>query len=177
MITIRKATELDIKNVVRFVDKNFTKEGYGFVTSAQMATEIRRGTCYLAFDEEQIVGSRIGLHRIYNLAVHTDYRKQGIGRKLVECHEPELIRVKAQPVGNLSKKQLAGFSNPEGFYRSLGYKLDSIDYAKNFHQRGKAGEKAHFHKQGKVKHIKIYRKDSFVNGEDNVREETESWKD
>ena len=159
-ILIRKAEEKDIKDVVRFVDKNFTKEGYGFVTSGQMATEIKRGACYLAFDNDSIVGSRIGLKRIYNLAVHIDYRNKGIGKKLVEIFEPELIRVKAEPVGNLSKKQLEGFSNPEGFYKSLGYSLDSIDYAKNFYQRGKKGEKAHFHKQGKKKHIKIYKKSS-----------------
>ena len=157
-ITIRKATEDDIKDVVKFVDKNFTREGYGFVTSGQMATEIKRGSCYLAFDGDAIVGSRIGLNRIYNLAVKKEYRKTGIGRQLVEVHEPDLIRVKAEPVGNLSKAQLAGFKNPEGFYESLGYSLDSIDFARNFHQRGKAGEKAHFHKQGKVKHIKIYKK-------------------
>ena len=157
VVKIRKATETDIPEIVRFVDNHFTREGYGFVTSGQMKTEVRRGAVYLAFDGKIIVGSRMGLERIYNLAVHTNYRGRGIGRKLVEIFHPNLIRVKADPVGNLSKAQKENFENPEGFYRSLGYELQCTDFAKNFYQRGRAGEKARFHKQGK-KHIKIYQK-------------------
>ena len=156
-IKIREATEADIPHIVRFVDTHFTREGYGFVTSGQMKTEVRRGAVYLALDGNIIVGSRMGLERIYNLAVHKNYRGQGIGRKLVEIYHPNLIRVKADPVGNLSKTQKENFENPEGFYQSLGYELQGTDYAKNFYQRGRTGEKAHFHKRGK-KHIKIYQK-------------------
>jgi len=59
------------------------------------------------------------------------------------------------PVGNLSKKQRENFQNPEGFYNALGYKFKELDFARNFWQRGR-GKEAHFHKQGKVKHIRIY---------------------
>lgn len=154
---IRKATEKEVKKIVKFIDSTFTKEGYGFVTSAQINTETKRGAVWVAvLEDETIIGVRIGIDRVYNLAVHPDYRMMGIGRALVEEYRPETIRVKSSPVGHLSKEQLGNFKNPEGFYDSLGYQFVKLDFPRNFWQRGK-GKEAHFHKQGKIAHIKIYR--------------------
>jgi len=36
-----------VKDIVRFIDSTFTKEGYGFVTSAQIKTEVKRGAVWV----------------------------------------------------------------------------------------------------------------------------------
>lgn len=164
--TVRKAEPHEAKEVSRFIDRTFTREGYGFVTSAQVATEAKRGAVFIAEVDGEIAGCRIGLNRIYNLCVRKDIRGAGVGRALVEAHEPEVIRVKSQPVGNLSKAQRENFVVPDGFYESLGYRHAETDYARNFYQRGRSGEPAHFHKKGKVKHIKIYTKSGELPSDD-----------
>jgi len=145
-----------VKDIVKFIDSTFTKEGYGFVTSAQINTETRRGAVWVALDKGEIIGVRVGINRVYNLAVHPDYRGRGIGRQLIEVCPPDTIRVKAIPVGHLSKKQKDNFITPIGFYDAIGYKYDYSDYARNFWQKGKT--KAFFHKVGKIKHIQIFKK-------------------
>ena len=156
MSEIVRASVEQVKDIVKFIDSTFTKEGYGFVTSAQINTEVKRASVWIAVNEQHIVGVRIGLDRVYNLAVHPQYRRQGIGRRLIEIYPPRTIRVKAIPVGHLSQKQRNGFLTPVGFYNALGYKFDYWDYARNFWQRGK--DKEHFHKQGQVKHIQVFKR-------------------
>ena len=151
---IRKAELDEIKDVVKFIDSTFTVEGYGFVTSAQIKTEIRRRAVWIAITDEKIIGVRVGISRVYNLAVDKEFRGIGVGKALIKIHDPDYIRVKANPVGNLSKNQTANFINPEPFYRKIGFRFLRSDFARNFWQRGK--EKAHFHKEGNKKHIKIY---------------------
>lgn len=154
---IRKALADDVKNIVHFVDSTFTKEGYGFVTSAQISTETARGAVWIAEHSGEIIGVRVGINRVYNLVVHPDFRKMGIGRDLIAAYSPDVIRVKAIPVGNLSQEQRDNFKSPEGFYESIGFKYVGDDFARNFYQRGKEGDAAHFHKVGSKKHIKIYK--------------------
>ncbi len=150
------AGPLMVRDIVKFIDSTFTKEGYGFVTSAQINTEVKRGAVWVALDEDKIIGVRVGVNRVYNLVVHPNYRGQGLGRQLIEVHSPYTIRVKAIPVGNLSKEQKGNFITPVGFYEAIGYEYDHSDYARNFWQRGKT--KAFFHKIGKIKHIQIFRR-------------------
>jgi len=145
-----------VKDIVKFIDSTFTKEGYGFVTSAQINTEVKHGAVWVAVDSGKIIGVRIGKNRVYNLVVHPDYRGQGVGKALIEAHSPYTIRVKAIPVGNLSKEQKGTFVTPVGFYEAIGYEYDHSDYARNFWQKAK--DKAIFHKIGKIKHIQIFRK-------------------
>ena len=156
MKQIIPADQTMVRDIVKFVDSTFTKEGYGFVTSAQINTEVKRGSVWVAVLGGEIIGVRVGINRVYNLAVHPDYRGQGIGKQLIEVRPPDTIRVKAIPVGNLSKEQRDNFVTPVGFYESIGYEYDHSDYARNFWQRGKT--KAVFHKIGKIKHIQIFRK-------------------
>ena len=154
-IVIQKADFKEKKAIVQFIDGTFTKEGYGFVSSAQIDTEIRKGRVFLAKDGDKICGVRVGINRVYNLVVHPEYRGCGIGRMLIEVHPPETIRVKAQPIGNLSKEQIKNFKTPRGFYEKLGFIFSHLDYAKNFFQ--KASVKAVYHKQGGKKHIEVYK--------------------
>ena len=153
-INIRKAETGETQAVVDFIDSTFTKEGYGFVTSAQIESEIKNGRVFVAVDDSSILGVRIGKDRVYNLAVHPDHRTKGIGRKLIDVWKPETIRVKASPHGHLSKKQRDNFKSPRKFYEKVGFKFSHFDFARNFWQKTK--DKALFHKQGKVKHIEIY---------------------
>lgn len=157
MVVIRKAAMGESKRISDFIDKYFTTEGFGFVTDAQTRTEISRSAVWVAIDNNEIVGVRVGINRVYNLCVHPDYRGAGVGRELIHVHPPDTIRVKSEPVGHLSKAQIENFKSPEGFYKALGYELSHIDVAKNFYQRG--SEKANFHKEGK-KHIRVYVKPS-----------------
>ena len=156
-IIIRKAAIGESKKISDFIDKYFTPEGFGFVTDAQTKTEVSRGAVWIATHKYEIVGVRVGIERVYNLCVHPDYRAHGIGNQLIEAFPPTTIRVKSDPVGNLSKSQKENFKSPEEFYKSMGYEFSHLSEAKNFYQRGADGEKAHFHKSGK-KHIKVYRK-------------------
>jgi GNAT superfamily N-acetyltransferase len=158
---IELATTDKVEAIVKFIDSTFTKEGYGFVTSAQINTETKRGAAYIALtDSGEIIGVRIGKDRVYNLAVHPDYRKQGIGKALIEILPPSTIRVKAIPVGHLSNKQRETFKSPRGFYEAIGFVFDHLDFARNFWQKAK--DKAVFHKQGERKHIEIYKRKSDI---------------
>lgn len=86
---IRKATIGEVKSVVSFIDGTFTKEGYGFVTSAQIETEIKRGAVWVAIICGEISGVRIGKQKVYNLAVAKEHRRKGIGEKLINIYRPE----------------------------------------------------------------------------------------
>jgi GNAT superfamily N-acetyltransferase len=162
---IRLATLNDVTDIVKFIDSTFTKEGYGFVTSAQIKTETGRGAVWVAVIDNKIIGVRVGIDRVYNLTVHPEHRRKGIGAKLILVHPPVTIRVKSVPVGHLSQKQKEEFTNPEHFYESLGYKFIKHSYPKNFWQRGR-GKKAHFHKVGKNAHIKIYQHHTVMQNEE-----------
>lgn len=92
MIEIRKANSDEVKAIVKLIDSTFTKEGYGFVTSAQINTEVKNQRVWIALDGINIIGVRIGIDRVYNLAVHPDYRRQGIGKTItfIGDLDPEL---------------------------------------------------------------------------------------
>ena len=156
---IRKAELDEVKDVVKFIDSTFTVEGYGFVTSAQIKTEIRRRAVWIAVTNDKIIGVRVGISRVYNLAVDKEFRGVGVGKALIKIHDPDFIRVKATPVGNMSKKQKEEFTNPKPFYEKIGFRFLRFDFARNFW----AGEKKVDGKtkrilvsQGEKKHIEIY---------------------
>ena len=156
-ILIRKANKKELEHITRFIDHNFVREGYGFISKSQIETELKRQTIYVAETGlGQIVGTRIGKKRIWNLAVHKAYRGQGIGKMLIDIYDAETIRVKATPVGHLSKEQLKNFSNPEGFYKKVGFSFSHKEYPKNFFS-GQKGDKRIYYTKGKTKHIKVHR--------------------
>jgi N-acetylglutamate synthase len=85
------------------------------------------GTSFVAFDGDRLVGTILGGHDgrrgyIYHLAVHPEYRKRGIGRKLAEA---TLAALKAE---GINKVHLFIFNtNSAGieFWKKLGWKLRS----------------------------------------------------
>jgi GNAT superfamily N-acetyltransferase len=153
-IEIRKAIIADFDKVIALIDGEFTKEGFGFVNGAQVKTEIHRRNVWVAIDSGEVIGCRIGSNTLWNLIVSKARRGEGIGRQLVEIAPPQTVRVKAIPVGHLSKAQLEAFESPEAFYQALGYRLWGRAFPRNFWQR--AGNKAQFHAKGNLQHILIY---------------------
>lgn len=148
-------TEL-IPNIIKFIDLNFAREGYGFVTPGQLRNEMKRDSVFVARLGGEIVGVRIGKNTVYNLCVSKTHRKLGIGKKLLECSVPNAIRVKSKPVGHLSKDQRDNFKNPEGFYERCGFDFSHQDYSRNFFAGdSKTGDRVYY-KQGKEKHIRVY---------------------
>ncbi len=153
-VTVRKATGGDFDGIIALLDGEFTKEGFGFVNRAQVQTEVGRGSVWVADDAGEIVGVRIGLGTLWNVAVAKAYRGRGIGKQLVEVHRPAKIRVKCEPVGHLSKAQRELFTDPRPFYESLGFRFWCKARSRNFWQN--ADGKAVFHKEGKKAHIHVY---------------------
>lgn len=150
--------------IIKFIDLNFAREGYGFVTPSQLKNEIRRTAVFIALSEAgEIVGVRVGVKTVYNLCVHKEYRGMGIGRLLLEYSPPSNIRVKAQPVGHLSKVQRDNFKSPEGFYERCGYGFLTTDFSRNFFAGDSTTGKRIYYKEGKQKHIRIYRTESDLN--------------
>lgn len=154
-IEIRKATMDDRNDIIALIDGEFTTAGFGFVNGAQVETEIGRHNVWVACNGDEIVGVRVGGNTIWNLVVAKGSRRHGIGRALIDAQPPQTIRVKALPVGHLSKEQREMFESPEPFYASLGYRLWGRAFPRNFWQR--AGDKAQYHAKGSQQHILIYR--------------------
>ena len=153
---IRKANLADFNNIVALIDGDFTKEGFGFVNREQIRTEIRKQRVLLAEDNNTLLGVRIGLGTVWNMVVAHEARGRGIGKALIEYTRPHTIRVKADPIGHLSREQRETFTDPTGFYEALGFRLWGLSFPRNFWQRGKDG-KGQFHIKGETAHIKIYK--------------------
>lgn len=153
---IRKAEFRDLDSIVRLVDDDFTKLGYGFVNKAQIETEIVKKRVVVAEDGETIIGVRIGLSTLWNIVVARESRGKGIGKALIEYARPLMIRVKSDPIGHLSNEQRESFVDPTAFYEKLGYQLWGLSFPKNFWQKG-IGGMGQFHMKGSKAHIKIYK--------------------
>ena len=158
---IRRANLADFERVVILIDSDFTKEGFGFVKREQIRTEIRKGRVLIAEDNGRLLGVRIGLGTIWNMVIAHEARGVVIGRRLIEYNSPHTIRVKADPIGHLSKEQKKNFIDPTGFYEALGFRLWGLSYPKNFWQKGDDG-KGQFHYKGETAHIKIYKNPNAV---------------
>lgn len=137
-IEIRRALLSDFDKIIDLIDGEFTKAGFGFVNKAQVQTEIQRHNVWVACDGDDVVGVRVGSNTLWNLVVSKGNRRKGIGRALVETCPPQTIRVKAIPVGHLSKAQRDAFESPKAFYESLGYRLWGRAFPRNFWQRAGA---------------------------------------
>lgn len=153
-IEIRYARYDDFSSVRDFLDDNFTREGYGFLHSGQIETEIKKSRVLVAVMDGVIIGCRVGTGKLWNISVKKEFRGLGVGGRLLNAYRPDVIRVKSDPIGHLSIAQKDGFVNPEPFYEKHGYKYFGSDFGRNFYQN--ASGKAQYHRQGEKRHIKIY---------------------
>lgn len=91
---------------------------------------VRRGYCYLAFRENELVGEFVLIHthaqtiEIVNIAVREEYQGQGIGQALVMRGIEEAKKLKAKIIeigtGNSSMNQLK-------LYQRCGFRIFGID--------------------------------------------------
>ena len=102
---------------------------------AAFARQLRSNrTWYLgAFDSERLVGIVLGTHDsrkgwINRLAVHPDYRRRGIGRRLVRACERALHRVGIEMFAALIEEDN---ESSAVFFRSLGYETTRLWYARH----------------------------------------------
>lgn len=93
---IRKATEQDI-DLCDKIARHYRHE-LGFVSKVKMRDAIQRDDM-LVYDNGSVIGfvlyrtRRDGWHTIYDIAVHPEYTRSGIGRSLIAMI-PEPIRLK-----------------------------------------------------------------------------------
>lgn len=158
IVNIRKANNSDFNSVIECLGNNLSAEGFGFVNKMQINTELNRGTVWVAEHDNKIVGVRVGKLTLWNIVIDKNYRKEGIGKLLMEVCMPNSIRVKNEPIGHLSKEQKNNFTDPTGFYEKMGYVFWGKDYGRNFWSGGTKDNKRIFKEKGKVAHISIFKK-------------------
>jgi len=133
-IIYRKALSSDLAAIIKFVD--FWLAGRGkrvkaagasndyFVSPKQHFDYQKKGYVLLAFDCDVLVGWCVKNHNnvLIHLLIAATHRGRGIGRKLIDLSNPELIRSKMD--------QQTG--NPAAFYEKVGYvKVDGLVLGKN----------------------------------------------
>ncbi|MFC5407104.1 GNAT family N-acetyltransferase [Cohnella soli] len=92
---------------------------------------IGRGICYLAYDEDELVGEFVLIHthpktyEIVNIAVEEKHQGKGIGRQLLHKAIAVAVELQADSVeigtGNSSVRQLA-------LYQRCGFRITGIDH-------------------------------------------------
>lgn len=142
----RKGTPDDYEQIKTFVDTYLTDY---FMPESKIDTILTGGDgknrwsnkpskVFLAFDKDNIVGlifmSNVGT--LWNILIHPDYRKKGVGKELIALANPKKVRCK----WNMSS------GDPTEFYKKLGFGSVGIPV------HGKDGE---FGKKTKQKSIQI----------------------
>lgn len=122
------------------------EEGFAqkYLTCTLQEIEEKGGKFYVACDGEKIIGGVIGVHeenspqlnveqgerkcgRVTELYVDDDYRKQGIGKMLMEKIENYFIE---NEYDDIVLEVLKPNINAQGFYQSQGYKERAIEMLK-----------------------------------------------
>lgn len=132
LMTLRIASEKDLKNISRLVNKGFKRKNEpilkGFIDNPNII-------CLVAEVEDQLVGTatlnllqktdRVA-GQIEDVVVNENYKKKGIGRSLIK----ELIN-KAKS-NNCYKVMLNCSVDNIGFYEKLSFESNEIQMVKRF---------------------------------------------
>ena len=128
--TIRKAELADLDDIKHIADSY--KQELGFILRPVLARSINLGGLFVAVNGEGIVGFIQYHHRrdaqttLHNIVVESNYRKSGIGHKLIEFLEAE---------SSLREQTMIQLKCPEdlesnAFYEHIGYKKVTVERGK-----------------------------------------------
>jgi len=98
-----------------------------FIEDIKRKLSTQSNLFFVAFYEEQCIGTAMSGfdgHRgwIYYLAVHPEYRRNGVGKKLMQTVEAELANIGYTKL-NLQVRQ--NNSDVVKFYKKLGYQIEA----------------------------------------------------
>jgi len=131
---IRKATKKDIREIAKLMIEEFSKFPFKEKTTINSAIKslnfyFKIGKSFVAEEDKKIVGIVIfkveqwwegPVILIEDLAVKEDFKKQGIGKKLIEKVEEYAKEIKAKSVNLITHKK----SSAVKFYTKQGYKIE-----------------------------------------------------
>lgn len=114
-VTIRKAVPNEWKSIVEFFDLHLHNLYHdpGFLPSGMVRDHIGRGNVIVAVSDAGILGVALTNGRtLWNLVVNKNYRRKGVGSKLLNSIGPKYVRIKRH----------GGFPDPTSFYEKNGYR-------------------------------------------------------
>ena len=127
---IGKASSEDISAMKSLADAH--RFELGFVRRPALISAIDRGEALVGRRSQEVVGFVLYRHcldgetAVYDIAVQTAHRRQGVGRALLEA-----LRVEARSLGQRTIRAKCPLDLPANrFYEQLGYKLESQEPGK-----------------------------------------------
>jgi N-acetylglutamate synthase-like GNAT family acetyltransferase len=130
MAEVRWAREEDIGAVKRLADSN--SAALGFVVRASLEAQMRRQELLISECQGKVVGFVSFHHRrdkwttIYELCVEKNYRRQGIGRALIEAVQEDALRFHQSGIRLKCPLNLPANS----FYARIGFTRVAIEEGK-----------------------------------------------
>lgn len=108
IINIKRIFDFDIEDVIRNINKILSQDGKGYVNPRSIETEHKRKNVYVfALDDYVCAYAIMNSNKmLWNLVVFPEFRNKGLGSEIMKQLNPLRVRVKAKPIGHLSKKQL-----------------------------------------------------------------------
>lgn len=142
------ATPDQLDEIVELFDK-FLTNGRGFIPRGIIQNLInKKRYVYVLEEKNKIVAVAIGRPggTLWNLLVHPDFRRKGLGTAIVKFLNPRKIRVKWTGFKNSETE------DPTGFFEKFGYRSVEYDVPRNAWAGGK------YQKSGSKETIEVMRK-------------------
>lgn len=130
-VTVTKAEHSDIDDIKRIADAH--RNELGFVRRPTLIEAIDRSEILIAKRNGNIIGFVEYRHRrddqttLYNIAVFPEYRRLGVGRKLVQSLVTEARKRNKQYISLKCPEDLTA----NQFYEVLGFHLQEIEPGKH----------------------------------------------